>query len=99
MIICYSSDIYDTIGYGIITFRNWERDCALTVAEQIKTTFCLPNDIDENDCEVYFQVDDRHLFYCEIMPYFYKAVTAYYDRKREEKRLATLSAAKAKTDK
>ena len=92
MYISYSADTYDTLSYGIISFRPWERECALAVAEQIKTVFCLPNNIDEDDGEVYFEIDDRHLFYGEIKPYFFKAVSAFYDKKREEKRLAELAA-------
>lgn len=85
MYISYQSDTYDTLGYGIISFRPWERNCALAVAEQIKTTFCLPNDIDEDDNEVYLEVNDRHLFYGEIKPFFYKAVSRYYDTARVTK--------------
>ena len=86
MIISYSADTYDTLSYGIITFRPWERDCALAVAEDIKTYFSLPNNIDEDDNNVYFEIDDRHLFYGEIKPYFFKAVSRYYERKRQEKK-------------
>ena len=85
MYISYSADTYDTLGYGIISFRSWERECALAVAEQIRTTFHLPNNIDEDDNEVYFEVDDRHLFYGEIKPYFFKAVSRYYEKKRTTK--------------
>ena len=73
------------LGYGIISLRPWERECALTVVEDIKTYFGLPNNIDEDDGEVYFEVDDRHLFYGEIKPHFYKAVAMYYDSKRATK--------------
>jgi len=34
----------------------------------------LGNDIDEDDNEVYLEVNNRHLFYGEIKPFFYKAV-------------------------
>ena len=83
MYISYSADTYDTLGYGIISFRPWERECALAVVEDIKTYFGLPNNIDEDDGEVYFEVDDRHLFYGEIKPYFYKAVSRYHEEKRK----------------
>ncbi len=85
MYISYSADTYDTLGYGIISFRPWERECALTVVEDIKTYFGLPNNIEEDDGEVYFEVDDRHLFYGEIKPYFFKAVSRYYESKRATK--------------
>ena len=88
MNISYSADIYDTLGYGIVSFRPWEKECAIAAVEKVRQTFGLPNNVDVDGNEIYFEVDDRHLFYGEIRSYFYKAVSMYYDRKRAEKKAA-----------
>jgi len=85
MIISYQADTFDTLGYGVIRYKPWEKDCALYVARDLQRTFYLPNNVDEDDDAVYFEIDDRHLFYGEIRSYFYKSIAKYNAEQKNEK--------------
>ena len=84
MTITYQSDTFDTLGYGIIYHRPHEKACAEYVAREIQRIFGLPQTIDEDEDAVYIEIDDRHLFYGEIQPYFYRAISRYYATRKDQ---------------
>ena len=53
MNIGYQADTFDTLGYGVIRYKPWEKDCALYVARDLQRTFCLPNNVNEDDDGVF----------------------------------------------
>ena len=84
MTITYQSDTFDTLGYGIVYHRPNEKACALYVAHELQRFFGLPQNIDEDEDAVYIEIDDRHLFYDGIKPYFYKAISRNYATRRDQ---------------